>query len=230
MVGVLVVVAYGMYVSINSGPVQVPSEVEGDWPAGPPQVSLSGPGGEAPPFAMEGPSGFSSPGAPQIEPRSDALSPSRPFSERGPAPPSQPAPMPPEIASNVDAPMPRAPSDAPPYPSYAPNAPAIGANADVSNTPAQPPLPEVTNVRGKHRFRMSNVGSAPPLPPPASTHTLAGMDQLVDPAENEIRATLRPISCRVSKQSGPRSLSRDIGDSQLALRRTGPDPCGGWPL
>ena len=179
MIGILVVVAYGMYVSINSGPVQAPPEVTDDWAAGPPDISLPGADSQAPPFAMEGPGALPAPGMPSIEPRSDSLSPARPFSERAPAPPFDMAPMPPEIASKVQAPMSGAASDAPPYPSsYAQSAPPIGTNANVPNGSTQPPLPDI------------NTGVAPPNSPPTPSNTLAGIEQLADPATpdpNQIR-------------------------------------------
>lgn len=160
MIGVLAVVAYGMYVSINSsGPVQTPPGVDDEWAAGPPQISLPE-GGEAPGFAMEGPGGFASPGAPAVQNRSEPLLSARPFSERAPAPPFSPAPMPPEIASNLEAPMPKGAPDAPPYPSYAPTSPPIGSNANLANDPASPPLPEMTG------------NSPPPLPPEVSSYGL----------------------------------------------------------
>jgi lipoprotein-anchoring transpeptidase ErfK/SrfK len=157
MVAILALVAYAVYVSINSSPVQTPPEIAEDWTGEPPRVSLpGGDAGGASGFAMEGPSGFPSPGVPPIRQRSHELSPLRPFSESAPAPPFSPAPMPPEIAANLAPPPPAAPSDVPLYPSYAPSAPPIGSNANVSAGPPSPPLPDF------------NRGSAPPLPPESS--------------------------------------------------------------
>ena len=173
MIGVLGVVAYGMYVSINSsGPVATPPEMEEDWSSGPPQISLPDGGGEAPGFTMEGPGRFSSPGAPAVQSRSDPLLSARPFSERAPAPPFSPAPMPPEIASNLEAPMPKGAMDAPPIPSYAPTSPPVGSNANVAADPGAPPLPEISG------------NFAPPLPPELSSNGLTGMT--ASPVGNEV--------------------------------------------
>lgn len=172
MIGVLGVVAYGMYVSINSsGPVATPPEMEGDWSAGPPQISLPDGGGEAPGFTMEGPGSLSSPGAPAVQSRSEPLLSARPFSERAPAPPFSPAPMPPEIASNLEAPMPKGSMDAPPPASYAPTSPPVGSNANVAADSGAPPFPEISG------------NSAPPLPPELASNGLPGVT--VPPVGNE---------------------------------------------
>ena len=175
MVGVLVVVAYGMYVSINSSPVQEPPGFAEDWSAGPPEISLPGSGSEAPGFAMDGSTGLPSPGAPPIQSRSEALSPSRPFSERAPAPPFNAAPMPPEIASNLDAPLPPAPGEGPSYPSYAPSAPPIGSNVNMTGDAARASLPDLGGP------------SAPPLPPQSSSQAVPGKDGPAKAQSNEIR-------------------------------------------
>ncbi len=162
MVAILALVAYAVYVSINNNPVKSPPEIE-DWTAEPPQVTL--PGGDssrAPGFAMEGPNGFPSPGVPPIQQRSNELSPPRDFSESAPAPPFNPAPLPPEIAANLDPPMPAAPADVPSYPSYAPSAPPIGSKVNVGSGNSAP-LPDF------------NRGSAPPMPPDSS-FPAAGMN------------------------------------------------------
>ncbi len=168
MIGILAIVAFGMYVSINSsGSVETPPGVDDELPNGVPQVSL-GAGSGAAGFSMEGPSGFPSPGAPPLQADSNALSPGLPFSDRGPAPPFSPvAPMPPEMASQLNA---------PPYPSsYAPSSPPIGSKVNLPGDPGNAPLPNL------------NGNSAPPLPPEISSYGMPGMNNPASPAGTEIR-------------------------------------------
>lgn len=177
MIGVLAIVAFGMYVSINnSGPVETPPGVGDELPNGVPQVSLGVDSGAAG-FSMEAPSGFPSPGAPPLQADSNALSPGRPFSERAPAPPYSPAaPMPPEIASQLNAPQRGASTEAPPYPSsYAPSSPPIGSNVNLPGDPGNAPLPDL------------NGSSAPPLPPEIPSYEMPGMNDSASPASTEIR-------------------------------------------
>ncbi len=176
MVAVLGIVAYGVYVSINKGPVQTPPEVPEDWSAGPPQISLPGSDGSgAADYALGGPGGFPTPGAPPVQSRSEELSPYRAFSERAPAPPFSPAPMPPEISSDLNAPLPAAPSEMPPLPSGGPLPPPLPPESSLIGAappPVDPPSPDFGG------------NSAPPLP---GDMTPRGLAEIRGPASTEIR-------------------------------------------
>ena len=154
MVGIMAAVAYGVYVSINEGPVQTPPEIAEDWSAGPPEVSLPSVGETGPSgFSAEAPTRFPSPGDPPVQPRYGELSPRKPFSERAPAPPFNPAPLPSEVAVGQEAPMPPTGSEIPAYPAYAPPSPPIGSNANIAPDPTGAPLPDLSS------------GSMAPMPP-----------------------------------------------------------------
>ncbi len=167
MVAILALVAYAVYVSINNSPVQTPPEMAGNWSGEPPQVTIPGvEGGGSPGFGMEGPGGFASPGVAPAQPRPGELSPARPLSESAPAPPFDPAPMPPEIAGNLAPPPPASSASVPAAPSYAPVAAPIASNVSAAGRPntAQPAasLPDLGS------------GSMPPMPPESSLALPAG--------------------------------------------------------
>ncbi|MHB8898446.1 MAG: L,D-transpeptidase family protein [Thermoguttaceae bacterium] len=153
MVAILALVGYAVYVSLNNSPVKAPPEIAEDWTGQPPEVSLPGMDAGATGFAMEGTSGYPSPGVPPAQPRTDP-SPRKSYLESAPAPPFSPAPLPPELASQVGPPL-------PPGPVYAAASPPIGSNAVVVGGPGSAPLPD---------FRS---GSLPPLPP-ESPRAMAG--------------------------------------------------------
>jgi lipoprotein-anchoring transpeptidase ErfK/SrfK len=175
MVGVLMLVACGVYMSINNGPVQAPPEAPEDWSAGPPQISLPGADDSgAPDFAMGGPSGLPSPGTPPVQGRSSELSPYRPFPGRAPAPPFSAAPLPPEISSDLNAPLPAALSE--PYPHVPGNQlpPPFRSDGNLVGT-----APPVTNAP----LPDFSSSAAPPLPPGTTT----GMETPRKPLSTEIR-------------------------------------------
>jgi lipoprotein-anchoring transpeptidase ErfK/SrfK len=152
MVAVLAVIAYAAFVAINnSGADQAPPpEVAEDWPTGAPQISLGESDGTG--FSMGGPNDFPPPGVPPMPGGSSELSPPLAFSERAPAPPFTPAPMPPEISSDLNAAPPSAASD-PPYAPTPPRGDSTGGIAGSGPSSNVPPLPNL------------DAGAAPPLPP-----------------------------------------------------------------
>ncbi len=205
MVGIMAAVAYGVYVSINEGPVETPPEIAEDWSAGPPEVSLptvgeTGTSG----FSAEAPTRFPSPGDPPLQARSGELSPRKPFSKRAPAPPFNPAPLPSDVAVAQDVPMPPRGSEIPAYPAYAPPSPAIGSNANLAPDPTGAPLPD------------SSSGSMAPMPPASSVPTAnqAGVYGGA-PGQTNGSATPNPTEIRPEFADFLAATRRDLGEGRF---------------
>ncbi|MDD4270260.1 MAG: LysM peptidoglycan-binding domain-containing protein [Pirellulaceae bacterium] len=179
LVAILASVAYGVYVTINGPAATPPPGAPEDWQSGPPSVSLPEGMGEAPGFSLGGlsghsPSSHSPSGMPPSAADTADLAPPVPISADMPAPPFQPAPLPPAVRGNIAppategslagatpsevaapaaerptggaAPLPPPASQANPYPGMAAPLPAVGRPA-VETLPAASQPPRADEIR-----------------------------------------------------------------------------------
>lgn len=205
MVGIMAAVAYGVYVSINEGPVETPSEISEDWSGGPPEVSLPSVGEAGTSgFSAEAPTRFPSPGDPPVQSRHGELSPRKPFVDRAPAPPFSPAPLSSDVAARQEAPMPPTGSEIPAYPTYAPHAPPVGSNANLAPDPSGAPLPDLSS------------GSMAPMPSASSVPTgnRAGAHGGV-PGQTNGAATPNPTEIRPEFADFLAAARRDLDEGHF---------------
>ncbi len=186
LVAVLASVAYGVYVTINSPAATPPPGAPEDWQSAPPSISLPESMDETPGFSLGGPSanppsGVSpSPAAPPAAPPTGPptgpreLAAPASISADMPAPPFQPAPLPPAVRTDFAPPAAQAPLGGP-------------AASEVTAPVAESPSGQIAPVPSPASQANAYPGMAAPLPAVGKPAVAAPTAASQRPRADEIR-------------------------------------------
>ncbi len=178
LVAVLASVAYGVYVTINSPAATPPPGAPEDWQSAPPSISLPESMDETPGFSLGGPSAIPpsgvspSPTGPPAGPRERAAPAS--ISADMPAPPFQPAPLPPAVRTDIAPPTAKAPLGGP-------------AASEVAAPAAENPPGQVAPAPAPASQANAYPGMAAPLPAIGKPAVAAPTAASQRPRADEIR-------------------------------------------